>query len=486
MKSFVAVPFFGTLLTMGVFVVGFESIVSGGESVPWVESWFERFEPPVASRLQLVEVRSVPELQRHVRAIAKFNFRNPQGKDAVGEAKLFLPKKLERGGSWPVYFSAGYEIADKDAPAILESLASYDEHAIILSPCNLGKTNPLIRTVTADTALLHILRSLPNIDDARVAIGGTSAGGYLTLELAAETLPLAGAAPDVPPVNLGFNAALFTRQSDIIKAPAGGNGIAPVPALATVLPIMEELTAVIGEDHDGPTWAAYSPLARLDEITCPVSIWWSTADILVPMGEVGAEWTPEFEAKRFPEGLTLEPAPLMKSREGRLRFTDVLQREFYAVSVVDAKEATVRSPYQPEKTFVDFPDQSEKQWTVNILDEGPVSPFCIHTKDLALTWGRTAFLKRIGGSRIEASQLNEAKLERLMTRYAGIDARGTKLSSLDYPESERADVIRGLKLYVSQGKAHAERFKELYTRLPKGKQALGPLAEAIQFVRAER
>ena len=58
-------------------------------------------------------------------------------------------------------------------------------------------------------------RALPWVDDTRVVIGGGSAGGWMTLLLAAETFPLAGAAPDVPPVNWGYNARLFlqaTRQ----------------------------------------------------------------------------------------------------------------------------------------------------------------------------------------------------------------------------------------------------------------------------------
>ena len=79
-----------------------------------------------------------------------------------------------------------------------------------------------------DVALLHLARALPWVDDTRVVIGGGSAGGWMTLLLAAETFPLAGAAPDVPPVNWGYNGAYFFKQLD--KAGPSGASAARVPA----------------------------------------------------------------------------------------------------------------------------------------------------------------------------------------------------------------------------------------------------------------
>ena len=40
--------------------------------------------------------------------------------------------------------------------------------------------------------LLHITRALSFVDDSRVIISGGSAGGWMTLMLAAETFPLSG------------------------------------------------------------------------------------------------------------------------------------------------------------------------------------------------------------------------------------------------------------------------------------------------------
>ena len=74
-------------------------------------------------------------------------------------------------------------------------------------------------------------------------------------------------------------------------------------------------------------------------------------------------------------------------------------------------------------------------------------------------------------------QLTEAKLERLMKRYAGepyLDVVATPegrpgpmvLTTLDFPEAERADVLRSLATYAKDP-ACAKRLAALYRKLPK-------------------
>src|SRR5262249_37224489 len=138
------------------------------------------------------------------------------------------------------------------------------------------EANPLVRTANADVALLHIARSLPFVDDARVVVGGGSAGGYMTLLVAAETFPLAGAAPDVPPVNLGYNAPFSLKQKKQIFGSAKEPTAAPLPVTAAIVPIIDQAAKVYGPDTDDVTWYRHSPLAHLPTITCPVSIFFST------------------------------------------------------------------------------------------------------------------------------------------------------------------------------------------------------------------
>ena len=55
---------------------------------------------------------------------------------------------------------------------------------------------------------------------------------------------------------------------------------------------------------------------------------------------------------------------------------------------------------------------------------------------------RNAFLERVGTGKIATGQLTATKLERLMDRYAGKEWLPSRLKHLDFPESERADVVR--------------------------------------------
>src|SRR5262249_42059405 len=145
----------------------------------------------------------------------------------------------------------------------------------------------------------------------RVIIGGGSAGGWATLMLAAETFPLAGAGADVPPVNWGYNGAYFFKQLD-----RGGpsNGSAPkVPAMYGVGTMLNQCVSIYGSDFDDQPWFADSPIAHVATITCPVSVYWSTADVLVPINQIGERWVQPFAKSKFPDGFSMDPVDLMSS-----------------------------------------------------------------------------------------------------------------------------------------------------------------------------
>ena len=61
-----------------------------------------------------------------------------------------------------------------------------------------------------------------------------------------------------------------------------------------------------------------------------------------------------------------------------------------------------------------------------------------------------------------------------MDRYAGKEWLPAGLRHLDFTESERADVLRGLRTYASAGEENAKTLAELYAKLPSGQQVLGP------------
>ena len=421
---------------------------NGTSPLPTASAWLPR---------SLLTGPSVPIGKAEV----AYSYRNPDGKETPGKAKLYLPATVQKGGKLPLIYSAGYELDDVSAAGWVE------RGYAVATPASLDGV-PLARTANPDIALLHIVRALPFVDDTRVVITGTSAGGWTAFLLAAETFPLAGVAPAVAPMNWGYNAAYLLKQKDRVTP--------RVPALFTIRPMLEPCLKVYGDDMNDQTWFRHSPLAQVSTITCPVSTFWTTADVLVPMNQIGDRWVQPFDAKQFPDGLTMDPARLTTSKEGRLRLTDVLPEEAYEVFVVPMPDGAVkRSVSQAADTrkVIELPVSAKKQWSITILDEGPPEPQVDHLL-YNLHWTRDGFLKQTVTGQIAPDQLTATKLERLMDRYAGKEWLPTPLKHLDLPDSEKADVLRGLRTYVAASAENARTFAELYAKLPAERQALPP------------
>jgi Prolyl oligopeptidase family len=433
----------------------------------WIETLFKTFRGP-AARLRLTDSALTPGVPRPIaKALVSFTYRDPHGKPTDGKATIYLPAAVQDPKTrLPLYFNAGYELDDNGAAAHVR------RGYAVVSPRAL-ETNPLIRTANPDIALLHMARALPFVDDAHVVIGGGSAGGYMTLMLAAETFPLAAAAPDVPPVNWGYNAAYFFKQKSRI-ALAKGDTVSKVPVLFAVGNMLADATKVYGDNYGDATWFAHSPIAHVSTITCPVSVNWSTADVLVPIDQVGAKWVKSFDAKKFPAGFTMDPEKLTDTKQGRTRLIDVLTEKDYELFELPVTKDAMKNGGPPNSGTPksgELPISTTKQWSIAIIDEGPPEPQVGHMK-YVIPWTREKFLEQAKTNKPSANQLTETKLERLMDRYAGKEWLPSPLKHLDEPESERADVLRGLRTYVSAGPENARRFAELYGKLSAERKVL--------------
>ena len=135
--------------------------------------------------------------------------------------------------------------------------------------------------------------------------------------------------------------------------------------------------------------------------------------MLVPINQVGARWIQPFERAKFPDGFTMNPADLMKSREGRLSLVDVLSEGEYEVFNLNVPEGTARQnakggPGVPRSR--ELPVSAEKRWSIGIVDEGPPEPAVDHRKfNLSLT--RNEFLAQVerGHDRSSPAQRDEAR-----------------------------------------------------------------------------
>jgi hypothetical protein len=426
----------------------------------WIKRMFDGFQSSMPRRLRLVESTLLPGSEGAVaKVLVEYPYRDARGHAATGQAKLYLPATGEPGpAEKPLYYSAGYELDDASA------VGHVGRGFVVVTPRSVV-VNPLVRTVNPDAALLHIARSLPFINDARVIIAGGSAGGYSTLMLAAETFPLAGAAPDVPPINWGYNAAYILQREHGDNR--NGKNPPKTPYFDAVVAIAQQGVKVYGDDTSAEIYFRHSPLGQIDSITCPVSVYWTTADMLVPIDQVGKQWVHPIDATKFPKGFTFDPEQLTATVTGRTRLTDVLQEQDYELFVVPETMIVPKVGGMPVELAV----SETRRWSITILDEGPPEPQVGHTK-YAVPWSQQKFIAGVLGKKIEVTQLTVVKLQRLMDRYAGREWLPTELVHLDDAESERVDVIRGLKTYTGAGPDHARIFAELYNNLPVERQVL--------------
>jgi hypothetical protein len=348
----------------------------------------------------------------------------------------------------------------------------------------------MVRGPNLDTALLHALRQLRFIDDSRVFVHGGSAGGYTTLMLAAETFPLSGAAPYVPPVNWGYNAAYFIHNRDAARAVPEGGTTPPQPVLASVLILAELMLPTFGSDFDSDAYLYSSPISQLETITCPVQMVCSTADILVPIDQIGREFVRERDQSLFPSGWTCALDDLMQRRQTRKTLCDLLPDSARKVTLVPVPPTTRRAVPLPghaadegEVMSLMLPFSRQKQWSITVLDEGPIDPLCAHTK-YAVGPDHGNFREWTLERSIRPSQLTLPKLERMMEKLRGEEYRPFTLrpengeayaaTRLDFAAAERADALRGLRTFANVSDQCAEKLAAAYRSLPPELKLLGP------------
>ncbi|MGQ0636571.1 MAG: alpha/beta hydrolase family protein [Planctomycetaceae bacterium] len=456
------------------------------EESAWVERLFQNSGQRLPDRMRFTGVDKVARTTAScVRISAEYTYLDIHRQKQTGKAKLYLPDDVRTRAQTkaPLYYSAGYEVKDNAAATFL------DRGWVVVSPAE-GDPHPLVRMINADSALLHIARSLHFVDDAKVVIGGSSAGGYMALMLAAETFPLGGAVSNSGPINLGYNGAYWFKQQGLAEG-AGVPQDPPVPFVALVAKALQPMKTVFGTDYGDLVWFRNSPLAHIGTITCSVTAIWSTADMLVPIDQIGGRWVRPIDPGQFPEGFTTNLAGLTQTREAQLRLTDVLSEDEYEVFEVPVPATAPRLDMEtwkrirlagqkqgqtkqlPTPAPIELPHSETKRWSLVILEEGPPEPGVSHLKYVVAT-SHEAWLRRAMTGRVPAGELTPLKLERLMDRYAGNEWLPTGLTHLDDPESERADVVRGLTTYVAADPKNAAVFADLYRRLPPEKRVLEP------------
>ena len=412
----------------------------------------------------------------------EFVHRTFDGQTEKAQARLFLPPQVRRdpNARVPLIHSAGYELDAAGAAGLVAK-------GWVVSTPHAAPRNPLDRGPNLDIALLHAVRALPCVDDAKVLIQGGSAGGYMTLMLAAETFPLISATPMVPPVNWGYNAAYFMHNRVLATAIPPGGKTTAMPVLAAVVTLAESGRKTMGDDTDADSWLMSSPISQLESITAPVQVVWSTGDMLVPVDQIAAQFLRAPKPGVFPDGFTSSITALMKHRQTRATLFDLLPKSAYETFLLPvpagAPPLTDGKPLTGTAPTLEMPFSKDRVWSIVVVDEGPPVPAAGHF----CYWfnpDHEPFMKWALARGIAADQLTVPKLTRLMMRLQGEEYRPVtsrpagaeapvNVVRLDFPAAERQDVLRGLTAFAADN-TRAQRLATCYAQLPAGLKALGP------------
>lgn len=448
---------------------------------PWVERILDWPDP--ARRVLDVETAQEEDadgLQIGVVALW-FRARDLRGEPYEACGKLLLPSAVLAGDGdrLPVWFSCGYELPDDIAR---QQVA---RGRIVVSSCDPRDDevfpfhNPLCRGPNTDYVLAHLVRSLPFVDPARIIYSGGSAGGYAALLVAAEAFPAAAAVAGVPVVNLAYQAAYTMLNAPRIAA----DPPAEQPLMGVLMAMFVEFIErgwkrSFGDDVSTSTWFDHSPVAHVERITCPVAAFFSTADFLVPIEQVGSGLAAPTLAA-LPPGVVMSASALTPAPHAGIRLLDVLAdaAEVQLVpvppGVAEARISDIDLTMTRPQTPAPVRACSDKQWQVVVVDEGPTVFGIGHTRHL-IEADFEPYVAQALDKGVQPDQLTSAKLQQLVQRWSGEEWLAPDFHRLDDPAAEQADVECGLRAFCALSPAHARRFADLYESLQPPLQVLPP------------
>jgi hypothetical protein len=410
-----------------------------------------------------------------------FRVRDMRGEPYVATANVFLPMAFadDPTKQIPVWFNCGYEV---EVPAAERQLKLGRG---VVTPCNPPEgsvfpgSNPLLRGPNTDYVLAHLTRAARFVDPTAIVYGGGSAGGYATLMSIAEAFPAAVGSALGPPVNLGYQMAYFdTVYPRYVVDPPEDYPVIKIITAAFVH-FIPPAKAAYGDDFGGPGFFDHSPVAHVDRITCPVFVMTSSADFLVPVEQFSREYA-ELTLADPPKHVTIAAEDVDTSPQVAVRLVDVLGSRADVRRVplpegavnMETLDLTMQVPKMPVAMATAAADG--KQWLVNILDEGPIVLGATHGRH-AVEADFEPFVQTALDSGISVDQLTPVKLDQLLDRYTGVEWLAAGYCHLDEPAAERADVLRGLRLYCAQSDAHGQRFAQLYAAVDEDRRVLTDL-----------
>lgn len=395
-----------------------------------------------------------------------FRYRNQRGEWTEWTAMVYRP---EGDGPFPLIIYPGYEATPEMAAGFAAAGVVMVTPKMLMDEAWYPNPNPIGRGLKLDEALVRAACALPYVDDAKVAITGGSAAGYMTMMMSAATFPLVGSFPMVPPVNLNYGRAVWSHNSDGIRAlrDDGVTNVMKHPGSDGISGLWIALIA--WHDTPGKMWR-WSPLAHLDKISCPVVLHATSADALVPIGHFGGP--EDFLRKAYAGAPTvhpIDPDVVGADEFGHRTLVDMLPPDEFELHMLDVPEDTpllldLENPPPSLKLSVPL---RQKRWMVILLDEGGPTPDVGHFKHSVVV-DVIPLLLQCMETGVTPDQLTKAKLELLADRWLGrdwIETGGPRDLTDEELADERADVRRGLATFAALSPDHAERLAKVTAEL---------------------
>ena len=295
---------------------------------------------------------------------------NKDGIVVYGVVKLYLP--ADTSEAVPLVFVPHYEAGEYSLEAV-----NYLRHGwAVASPLDLYGTinNTLLEDdLVFNNAALYTLRHLPQIDPQRIALAGSSAGGYTALMIDALQLGNCAVVANYAMVNPYYTFTQhfpqidrFNRKYTTVSESGEITGIfqtgGAVTACFQVTP--EYFPGV----KDYARWEELSPIGLCSELSAPVMENHYTSDLLIPLDEVTRLGAYVSAGETVPQGFNTHMGDKYPGVLGR-SFAELLPQNVTSMArvMIETPYDEVTLPYNPQAFF-----------QINILDDGPVEAYSGH------------------------------------------------------------------------------------------------------------
>ena len=260
-----------------------------------------------------------------------------------------------------------------------------------------------------NNAALFTLRHMEGIDKQRIAIVGGSAGGYMALMLSELQMGTCATIANSPIANVYFNLYVHFKNCDDVNRNAGVFDI-PIPIQLLVSKSFRINLENFPDVSDADRWAALSPVGNARCFSNPTVINHYTGDILVPVDQITKRYTHTELDPAFPDDFTICMAD---------DYPGILSRSLEEEA--DPEELSVECYEWKNSSLAVTMPYSDRLLTINIFDDGPISPKGSHTTpDTIGSMDTMAYLEEMFERTLtDTEKLSDWKTVLLLQRYLG-------------------------------------------------------------------